>query len=133
MSAERTTQITEIGTVLVPVSDQDRALEFYVGTLGFQKRIDGPFGEGGRWVEVAPPGAATTIALVPAGDGESAGSEVSFTTRDADADHAALRARGVDVDATVMRMGDFVPPMFTFRDPDGNRFRMVQRPDAART
>lgn len=133
MSAERTTQITEIGTVLVPVSDQDRALEFYVGTLGFQKRIDGPFGEGGRWVEVAPPGAATTIALVPGGDGESAGSEVSFTTRDADADHAALRARGVDVDATVMRMGDFVPPMFTFRDPDGNRFRMVQRPDAART
>jgi catechol 2,3-dioxygenase-like lactoylglutathione lyase family enzyme len=133
MSAERTTQITEIGTVLVPVSDQDRALEFYVGTLGFQKRIDGPFGEGGRWVEVAPPGAATTIALVPAGDGGSAGSEVSFTTRDADADHAALRARGVDVDATVIRMGDFVPPMFTFRDPDGNRFRMVQRPDAART
>ena len=130
MSAERTTQITEIGTVLVPVSDQDRALEFYVGTLGFEKRIDGPFGEGGRWVEVAPPGAATTIALVPAGDGESAGSEVSFTTRDADADHGALRARGVDVDATVMRMGDFVPPMFTFRDPDGNRFRMVQRPDA---
>jgi catechol 2,3-dioxygenase-like lactoylglutathione lyase family enzyme len=133
MSAERTTQITEIGTVLVPVSDQDRALEFYVGTLGFQKRIDGPFGEGGRWVEVAPPGAATTIALVPAGDGESAGSEVSFTTRDADADHAALRARGVDVDATVMRMGDVVPPMFTFRDPDGNRFRMVQRPHAAGT
>ena len=133
MSAERTTQITEIGTVLVPVSDQDRALEFYVGTLGFEKRIDGPFGEGGRWVEVAPPGAATTIALVPAGDGESAGSEVSFTTRDADADHGALRARGVDVDATVMRMGDFVPPMFTFRDPDGNRFRMVQRPDAAGT
>ena len=132
MSAESTTQITEIGTVLVPVSDQDRALEFYVGTLGFEKRIDGPFGEGGRWVEVAPPGAATTIALVPAGDGESAGSEVSFTTRDADADHGALRARGVDVDATVMRMGDFVPPMFTFRDPDGNRFRMVQRPDAGR-
>jgi hypothetical protein len=27
----------------------------------------------------------------------------------------------------VMRMGDYVPPMFTFRDPDGNRFRMVQR------
>jgi catechol 2,3-dioxygenase-like lactoylglutathione lyase family enzyme len=133
MSAERTTQITEIGTVLVPVSDQDRALGFYVGTLGFEKRIDGPFGEGGRWVEVAPPGAATTIALVAVGDGESAGSELSFTTRDADADHAALRARGVDVDASVMRMGDFVPPMFTFRDPDGNRFRMVQRPDAAGT
>jgi predicted enzyme related to lactoylglutathione lyase len=132
MSAERTTQITEVGTVLIPVSDQDRALDFYVGTLGFEKRIDGPFGEGGRWVEVSPPGAATTIALVPSREGAPAGSEVSFTTRDADADHAALQARGVDVDAAVMRVGDLVPPMFTFRDPDGNRFRMVQRPDAGR-
>jgi catechol 2,3-dioxygenase-like lactoylglutathione lyase family enzyme len=133
MSVESTTQITEIGTVLIPVRDQDRALEFYVGTLGFEKRLDGSFGEGGRWVEVAPPGAATTLALVPAREGEPAGAEVSFTTRDADADHAALRARGVDADAAVMRMGELVPPMFTFRDPDGNRFRMVQRPDAART
>jgi catechol 2,3-dioxygenase-like lactoylglutathione lyase family enzyme len=133
MSAEATTHITEIGTVLIAVSDQDRALEFYVGTLGFEKRIDGPFGEGERWVEVAPPGAATTLALVPAREGAPAGCEVSLTTRDADTDHAVLRARGVDADAAVMRMGDLVPPMFTFRDPDGNRFRMVQRPDAARS
>ena len=53
--------------------------------------------------------------------------EVSLATADADADHAALRAAGVDADAEVMRMGDYVPPMFTFRDPDGNRFRMVER------
>ena len=32
-----------------------------------------------------------------------------------------------EADAEVMRMGDYVPPMFTFRDPDGNRFRMVER------
>jgi catechol 2,3-dioxygenase-like lactoylglutathione lyase family enzyme len=115
------TRITRVGTVIVPVSDQDRALEFYVGTLGFEKRLDGAFGDG-RWIEVAPPGAATTIALVPAD-----GIEVSLATEDADADHAALRAAGVDADAEVMRMGDFVPPMFTFRDPDGNRFRMVER------
>jgi len=114
--------ITRIGTVIVPVSDQDRALEFYVGTLGFEVRIDGPFGDGGRWLEVAPPGAATTLALVP-GDAM----EVSLATADADADHAALHAAGVDADAEVMRMGDYVPPMFTFRDPDGNRFRMVER------
>ena len=48
--------ITRIGTVIVPVSDQDRALEFYVGTLGFEKRIDGAYGDGARWIEVAPPG-----------------------------------------------------------------------------
>ena len=59
--------VTRIGTVIVPVSDQDRALEFYVGTLGFEVRIDGAFGDGGRWLEVAPPGAATTLALVPGG------------------------------------------------------------------
>jgi catechol 2,3-dioxygenase-like lactoylglutathione lyase family enzyme len=125
--SERATQITEVGTVIVPVSDQDRALEFYLGTLGFEKRLDAPFGEGGRWIEVAPPGAVTTLALMPAGDWDAAAAEVSFTTRDADADHAALRARGVDADAEVIRMGEYVPPMFTFRDPDGNRFRMVQR------
>ena len=114
--------ITRVGTVIVPVSDQDRALEFYVGTLGFEVRIDGPFGDGGRWLEVAPPGAATSLALVP-GDAM----EVSLATNDADADHAALLAAGVDADPEVMRMGDYVPPMFTFRDPDGNRFRMVER------
>lgn len=51
---DRTTQITRVGTVIVHVGDQDRALEFYLGKLGFEKRLDGPFGEGGRWVEVAP-------------------------------------------------------------------------------
>jgi catechol 2,3-dioxygenase-like lactoylglutathione lyase family enzyme len=120
------TRITRVGTVIVPVSDQDRALEFYVGTLGFEKRLDGPFGEG-RWIEVAPPGAATTIALVPSRAGEGGGIEVSLATEDADADHAELRSRGVDADAAVMRMAESVPPMFTFRDPDGNRFRMVER------
>jgi catechol 2,3-dioxygenase-like lactoylglutathione lyase family enzyme len=124
---EGTTQITHVGTVIVPVSDQERAIEFYVRKLGFEKRLDAPFGDGGRWVEVAPPGAATTIALIPTPEGEPAGIVVSLATRDADADHAAMRASGVEADEAVMRMGEFVPPMFTFRDPDGNRFRMVQR------
>jgi catechol 2,3-dioxygenase-like lactoylglutathione lyase family enzyme len=124
---ERTTRITQVGTVIIPVSDQERALEFYVGKLGFEKRLDAPFGEGQRWVEVAPPGAATTIALIPAPEGDPGGIVVSFTTQDADADHAELRARGVEADAEVMRMGEYVPPMFSFRDPDGNRFRMVER------
>ena len=51
----------------------------------------------------------------------------SFDTQDAETDHAHLRARGVDVDAEVIRTGDVVPPMFTFRDPDGNRYRVVER------
>ncbi|HTE85901.1 MAG TPA: VOC family protein [Dehalococcoidia bacterium] len=119
--------ITQIGAVIVPVSNQDRALEFYLGKLGFEKRLDAPLGQGGRWIEVAPPGAATTIALVPPDQGASSRSDVSLTTKDAQADLEALQAQGVDADAELIRMGADVPPMFTFRDPDGNRFRMVQR------
>jgi catechol 2,3-dioxygenase-like lactoylglutathione lyase family enzyme len=125
--SETRTHVTQVGTVVVPVSDQDQALEFYQGKLGFEKRVDAPYGAGERWVEVAPPGAATTIALVPSHEGEAGGIEVSFTTQDAEADHAELRARGVEADEALIRMGDLVPPMFTFRDPDGNRFRMVER------
>ena len=53
-NTETTTNITQVGTVIIPVSDQDRALDFYLG-LGFEKRMDAPYGEGERWVEVAPP------------------------------------------------------------------------------
>jgi catechol 2,3-dioxygenase-like lactoylglutathione lyase family enzyme len=123
------TNITQLGTVMVPVSDQDRAIEFYLDKLGFEKRADIPFGDGDRWVEVAPPGAETSIALVAPREGESVGIEtrVGFNSDDVDADHAALRERGVDVDAEVMRMGEPVPPMFFFRDQDGNRLMAVQR------
>jgi catechol 2,3-dioxygenase-like lactoylglutathione lyase family enzyme len=115
-----TTRITGVGTVGVPVTDQDRAVEFYVGKLGFEKRRDVPFGAG-RWIEVAPPGSATTIALVPAG--VPAG--IRLMTEDADGDHANLRARGVDADPEVMRMPE-APAMFTLRDPDGNSLILVE-------
>jgi catechol 2,3-dioxygenase-like lactoylglutathione lyase family enzyme len=121
MSATKT-PIARIGTVLIPVGDQARALRFFTETLGFETRIDGEFGEGERWIEVAPPGAETTIALV-----DSQANEVSFATDDADTAHEALRARGVDTDAEVLRLGAGVPPMFTFRDQDGNRYRVVER------
>jgi catechol 2,3-dioxygenase-like lactoylglutathione lyase family enzyme len=125
---QTTNRITAIGTVIVPVSDQDRALEFYVDTLGFEKRTDTPFGENMRWVEVAPEGAATTIAIVPPREGDPIGVEtrIALSTEDVDADHADLKQRGVDVDAEVMRMGGPVPPMFWFRDPDGNQLLLVQ-------
>jgi catechol 2,3-dioxygenase-like lactoylglutathione lyase family enzyme len=120
------THITQVGTVGVPVTDQDRALAFYLDKLGFEKRMDVPFGEGERWVEVAPSGAATTIALLRARAGEPTGidTQVRLTTRNADADHADLRARGVDTDTAVM---SYPVPMFVLRDPDGNRLRIVER------
>jgi catechol 2,3-dioxygenase-like lactoylglutathione lyase family enzyme len=118
--------ITEVGTVIVPVTDQDRAVEFYCGTLGFEKRLDGEFAPGERWIEVAPPGAATTIALIRMPEGDD--TRVSLTTRDAEADHAALTERGVNAGEDLIRMGEGVPPMFAFTDPDGNTVRVVERP-----
>jgi catechol 2,3-dioxygenase-like lactoylglutathione lyase family enzyme len=121
------TRITQVSTVMVPVSDQDKAIEFYVEKLGFEKRTDTPFGNGDRWVEVAPAGASTTVALVKPRPGEATGiqTRVAFSTDDIDADFAALQARGVDTDPEVMRMGDPVPPMFFFRDQDANNLLIV--------
>ena len=137
------THITQVGTVFVPVLDQDRALRFYLDKLGFEKRSDFAYGDGGRWVEVAPPGSAMAIALVAPGEGESSGGEAAhcaFSTEDIEADHAALLAAGVEVDPEIGRPGtsrsglissevsipDPVPAQFCFCDPDGNRFLVVQ-------
>ena len=127
MNEKTTTRITGVRTVGVPVTDQERALQFYVGKLGFEKRMDVPFGPGQRWVEVAPPGASTTIALVPAREGTPTGVDtgIRLVTGDAAADNADLRSRGVDADAELLNMGG-APPMFTFRDQDGNRLVVVQ-------
>jgi catechol 2,3-dioxygenase-like lactoylglutathione lyase family enzyme len=122
------TRISKISTVVVPVSDQERAIEFYVETLGFEKRTDIPFGNGYRWVEVGPADAVTTIAIVPPPPGKPTGNAetgIALYSSDVDADHEDLRSRGVDVDPEVSRMGDPVPPMFWFRDPDGNVLLIV--------
>jgi catechol 2,3-dioxygenase-like lactoylglutathione lyase family enzyme len=123
------TRISKLGTVCVPVSDQERAIEFYVDTLGFEKRADVPFGDGYRWVEVAPADAATTIAIVPPPPGKPTGNVetgIGLNTDDIEAVHADLKARGVDVDEEVSRMGDPVPPLFWFRDPDGNTLMVAE-------
>ena len=116
----------------IPSTDQDRSIEFYVETLGFEKRTDVPFGGDYRWVEVYPPVGTTGIALAPPREGGPTAVEtgISLTTGDIDATHAELRAAGVDVDAEVMRMGEPVPPMFWFRDPDGNTLLIVEVPES---
>lgn len=128
MAETTTAQITQVGRVMVPVNDQDKAIDFYVDTLGFEKRADVPYGEGDRWVEVAPPGGEAAIALVPPRDSFPAGvmTNISLSTGDAEAVHAHLREQGVDVDDEVMKMGGPVPPMFFFRDQDGNSLLIVE-------
>jgi lactoylglutathione lyase len=121
------TPITDILNVRVPVTDQDRAVEFYTAKLGFQIRRDVPLPQfGGRWIEVAPPGAAITISLVPARDGVPAGVQtgIRLATADAAALHADLQARAVDVGELLRWPG--VPPMFAFHDQDGNGLGIVQ-------
>jgi len=121
--------ISKVGRVCVTVADTDRAIDFYVGTLGFAKVVDEPMGPDMRWVEVQVSGAETTIALAPPPQGQPAGDTqtgICLDTSDVDAAHAALKEAGVDVDAEVSRYGDPVPPMFWLRDPDGNSLIIVQ-------
>jgi catechol 2,3-dioxygenase-like lactoylglutathione lyase family enzyme len=122
------TRIDKINTVVIPVGDQDRQVEFYVEKLGFQKRADVPFGNGYRWVEVGIGGGETTIALSPPPEGTPTGNRetgISLYAPDIDALHAELKADGVDVDAEISRMGDPVPPLFWLRDPEGNTLMVV--------
>ena len=123
------THVSKIGTVVIPVADQDREIEFYLEKLGFEKRADVPFGNGQRWVEVAPGDAVTTIALAPPPPGRSTGNRetgIGLQTEDIDAFHAELKAAGVDVDPEVSRMGDPVPPLLFLRDPEGNSLMVVE-------
>lgn len=122
----QTTSLLDVRTVAVSVADQDRAVEFYVDTLGFEKRLDAPIGQGFRWIEVAPPGAGVSIALSPASDTSPASvdSGIRLTTEDADRENAAMRKRGIDADDVLRWPG--LPAMFTFRDVDGNTLYVVE-------
>ena len=123
------TVIDRVGRVAVPVSDQDRAIEFYTEKLGFSVDADIAVDDNYRWVEVSPPGGGTTLAIVPppdyASDRIGIDTNVILTTDDIDEAQAQLSARGVDVDE-VARMGDPVPPMLFFRDQDGNTLLIVE-------
>lgn len=126
-----TTKIRGISLVCVETPDQDGAIAFYEG-LGFEKRTDTEFGGGYRWIEVYPPDGSTGIALAPPHPDHAEATPretgITLTTDDIDATHAALKARGVDVDEHVSRMGEPVPPMFWFRDPTGHTLMVVEQP-----
>ncbi|MDY7100001.1 MAG: glyoxalase [Actinomycetota bacterium] len=116
-----TTMITGLHTVAVPVTDHDRARALFEA-LGFETRFDAELAEGFRWIELAPPGAATSIALVMAGDDLPTGIDtgIRLVAPDARAAHEDLSARGLEVGELLD--WDTAPLMFAFRDHDGNRF-----------
>ncbi len=124
-TARVATPETVILSVTQPVEDQERALAFYTGVLGFAVVRDTMLCPGVRWLEVAPPGSAVSIALVQAGSGVPMG--VRLGVPHIDPLHETLQRDEIDVDDAVIRASS-APAMFTVRDPDGNTVVFVEVP-----
>jgi predicted enzyme related to lactoylglutathione lyase len=120
------TTITTIRTVAIPAQDQDKTVAFFTETLGFGKQMDAELTAGFRWIEVAPPGSAVSVAIVAASSGLPSGIDtgIRFVTTDAEAEHASMERNGVDVGELLRWPG--VPAMFSFRDIDGNIFYLAE-------
>src|ERR1700733_11349847 len=121
-------QVTKVGRVVVPVTDQDEAIAFYTRVLGFTLVADMPFGDGYRWVEIAPPGGGANVAFGPVRNDFQPGSPtgILLSSPDPAADRTELESLGVDVDPDVMGGDGGVPVMFSFRDQDKNQLMIVQ-------
>ena len=91
-----------------------------------QAALDAELAEGFRWIEVAPPGSAVSVAIVAASGALRAGVDtgIRFVTTDAAAQHASMTGAGVDVGELLRWPG--VPAMFEFRDPDGNEWLLQE-------
>jgi lactoylglutathione lyase len=115
--------LTDIRNVAINVRDQDAALRFYIDTLGFVTHVDGD-SPAGRWVIVAPPDANVAISLVAEPDTTGTDTGIRFGTSDAAQAHRTLAEHGVTVSELII--WDDVPPMFSFDDPDNNRFYVIE-------
>jgi catechol 2,3-dioxygenase-like lactoylglutathione lyase family enzyme len=109
-----------VGSVSVPVGDQERAKSFYVDTLGFELLVDDTWRQGMRWSEVAPEGSATSLMLVTWQAGMLPGMHrvIVMATHEIRTVHQELLARGVDFELPPTQTPRGTQAMF--RDPDGN-------------
>lgn len=123
------TTMNKVAVAMFAVADQDAAVAFYTDKLGWEVRSDTSFGDGdqaGRWVEVAPPGSDTVLALNPPMGGQPGGGSIGVETPDVDGEHDRLRVTdGVTVGEPMGGEGA-VPRMFSVNDPDGNWIWVVQ-------
>ena len=118
--------LTHVNSIGVPVSDQDKAVDFYVNKLGFEKVQDSPMDEEGtRWIEVAPSGAQTHIVLSKSqGPGEprepGGFTGYIFASDDIEDTCATLEERGVKLTLplSVEPWGKWAQ----FADADGNEY-----------
>src|ERR1700729_2868545 len=93
--------IRGIKIVSIPVRDPDVSLKFYTEQVGFKVATDQPVGNGQRWIELLIPGADTNLALfTPPGHEDRIGGfqPMTFWTDDVFATHAALKAKGVELE-----------------------------------
>jgi lactoylglutathione lyase len=121
------TTVSKIGVAMFAIADQDAAIDYYTNTLGWELRSDVAFGDegGNRWVEVAPPGSDTRLALNPPMGGQPGGSSIGVETPDVEAEYARLQQAGASLGDMMGGEGP-VPRMFSVSDPDGNNIWVVQ-------
>jgi len=120
--------ISSFEIVSVPVSDPERAKRFYRDVVGFELLREDPMGPGQKWIQLAPRGCSTTIALVTWFEAMRPGGlqGVMLNVTDIELDHAALTARGLALTPIKQEpWGRY--SMFT--DPDGNGWILRQPPD----
>jgi catechol 2,3-dioxygenase-like lactoylglutathione lyase family enzyme len=113
--------------VSVPVSDQQRSKVFYRDVLGFELVREEPMGPGQSWIQLAPLGSSTTIALVTWFEAMRPGGlqGVMLNVTDIDVDHRGLSARGLKLTPIEQQpWGRYS----MFSDPDGNGWILRQPP-----
>jgi predicted enzyme related to lactoylglutathione lyase len=125
--------ITRLHSASVVVTDQDASLDFYVGTLGWEKRIDQPMGET-RFITVAPPGSNAELSLMdPRMVGEADQDSlkpgmnlgISLVCKDMKATCAEMMAKGVTFPMPPADM-PWGALGAHFQDPDGNTFFLTE-------
>ena len=118
----------KIELIFVPVTDVDRARDFYVDQVGFSLDHDIRFDENLRFVQVTPVGSACSIAFGEGlGDAMAPGTQkgIQVVVESAEAARAELISRGVEAtDLDVQPWGTFT----TFDDPDGNHWAIQELP-----
>jgi len=119
--------ITHVKFVSIPTRDQERALAFYTGTLGFTLLTDQPFDDRQRWIELRVGGSDTRLVLFTADGGPQPGSSFNgaLACDNVERTYEELKGRGVEFAAPPTK-----EPWGTFavmKDPDGNQFVLSSR------
>ena len=129
--SQPSTKGAHLVSVSVPVSDLDRAKEFYLDTLGFELRLDNSWREGMRWIEVVPENSPTSLMLVSWSDTllPKMYRIIVVSVDDIRVIHEELGAKGVSFELPPTKSLHGTQAMF--RDPDGNALVLWERSSSA--